>query len=53
MVFNDDAIAAAFGGVNNPSWKVGHRDVTVEGTEHTVLMVTLRKGRAMPLEHQP
>jgi hypothetical protein len=49
--YDRDAIAAAFGGVNNPSWKVGHRDVTVEGNEHTVLMVTLRKGHTMPLQH--
>jgi hypothetical protein len=47
-----DAIAAAFGGKNDPSWKVGHRDIDVVGQPHTVLMVTLRKESQKKVEHR-
>lgn len=50
--YDRDAIAAAFGSVNNPSWKVGHRDIDVGGSPQTVLMVTLRKGHQKKLEHR-
>ena len=50
--YDRDAIAAAFGDRNNPSWRVGHRDVDVSGTHHTVLMVTLRKGPQTKIEHR-
>ena len=50
--YDRDAIAALFGHKNNPSWKVGHRDVDVEETSHTVLMVNLRKPERTPIEHR-
>jgi len=50
--YDRDAIAAAFNDKNNPSWKVGHRDIDVAGTHHTVLMVTLRKGDQKKIEHR-
>ncbi len=50
--YNRDSIAAAFGSVNNPSWKVGHRDIDVGDKPHTVLMVTLRKAGQVKVEHR-
>lgn len=50
--YDRDAIAAAFGSGNNPSWKVGHRDIDVAGVPHTVLMVTLRKSSQTKMEHR-
>ncbi len=50
--YDRDAIAELFGGQNNPSWRVGHRDIDVGGTEHTILMVTLRKGSGIKVEHR-
>jgi len=50
--YTRDTIAQAFGSVNNPSWKVGHRDVDVGDTHHTVLMVTLRKAGQTKIEHR-
>jgi superfamily II DNA or RNA helicase/diadenosine tetraphosphate (Ap4A) HIT family hydrolase/HKD family nuclease len=50
--YNRDAIAAAFGSVNNPSWRVGHRDIDVAGAHHTVLMVTLQKPPDTKPEHR-
>jgi len=50
--YDRDAIAAAFGSQNNPSWKVGHRDIDVAGSPQTVLMVTLRKGHQKKVEHR-
>ena len=50
--YDRDAIAAAFGDRNNPSWRVGHRDIDVVGTHHTILMVTLRKGAQTKIEHR-
>ncbi len=50
--YDRDAIAAAFGDKNNPSWKVGHRDIDVGDAHHTVLMVTLRKGEQVKVEHR-
>lgn len=50
--YDRDAIAATFGMKNDPSWKVGHRDVEVAGTQHTVLMITLRKAGSTKLEHR-
>jgi hypothetical protein len=50
--YNRDSIAAAFGRVNNPSWKVEHRDIDVGGKGHTVLMVTLRKAGQIKVEHR-
>jgi superfamily II DNA or RNA helicase/diadenosine tetraphosphate (Ap4A) HIT family hydrolase/HKD family nuclease len=50
--YDRDAIAAAFGSKNDPSWKVGHRDIDVSGAHHTVLMVTLRKGGQTKVEHR-
>lgn len=50
--YNRDSIAAAFGSVNNPSWKVGHRDIDVGDKGHTILMVTLRKAGQTKVEHR-
>ena len=50
--YNRDAIAAAFGSKNDPSWKVGHRDIDVLGEPHTILMVTLRKESQKKVEHR-
>ena len=50
--YNRDAIAAAFGGHNDPSWKVGHRDIDVGNSHHTILMVTLRKAHQAKVEHR-
>lgn len=50
--YDRDAIAAAFGSENNPSWRVGHRDIDVQAQPHTVLMVTLRKSADTKLEHR-
>ena len=50
--YNRDGIAAAFGSENNPSWKVGHRDIDVQGLPHTILMVTLRKTNQTKVEHR-
>lgn len=50
--YDRDAIAAVFGSQNNPSWKVGHRDIEVAGLPHTVLMVTLRKAGQNKIEHR-
>lgn len=50
--YDRDAIAQAFGSKNDPSWKVGHRDIDVAGQPHTVLMVTLRKGADVKPEHR-
>jgi superfamily II DNA or RNA helicase/diadenosine tetraphosphate (Ap4A) HIT family hydrolase len=50
--YNRDAIAAGFGSKNDPSWKVGHRDITVAGEPHTILMVTLRKESQKKVEHR-
>jgi superfamily II DNA or RNA helicase/diadenosine tetraphosphate (Ap4A) HIT family hydrolase len=50
--YDRDAIAKAFGSVNNPSWKVGHRDITVAGQPHTILMVTLRKASQTNVDHR-
>lgn len=51
-LYDRDAIAELFGHRNNPSWRVGHRDVDVGGRPHTVLMVNLHKGNDVPLEHR-
>lgn len=50
--YDRDAIAAAFADKNNPSWKVGHRDIDVGEAHHTILMVTLRKGDQTKVEHR-
>jgi hypothetical protein len=50
--YGRDAIALAFGGTNNPSWQVGHRDIEINGQPHTVLMVTLRKPPDTKPEHR-
>jgi superfamily II DNA or RNA helicase/diadenosine tetraphosphate (Ap4A) HIT family hydrolase/SOS-response transcriptional repressor LexA len=50
--YNRDAIAKAFGSENNPSWRVGHRDIDVQGKPHTILMVTLRKSTQTKMEHR-
>ncbi len=50
--YSRDAIVDAFGGKNDPSWKVGHRDIEVAGKPHTILMVTLRKDGQTRLEHR-
>ena len=50
--YDRNAIAAAFGSKNDPSWKVGHRDLEVLGTQHTVLMITLKKSSDTKLEHR-
>lgn len=50
--YNRDAIASAFGSQNNPSWRVGHRDVVAGGRRHTILMVTLRKAAQAKIEHR-
>ena len=50
--YDRDVIAAAFGSQNNPSWRVGHRDIDVLGQPHTVLMVTLRKASQTKVEHR-
>ena len=34
------------------SWKVGHRDIDVQGAPQTILMVTLRKTNQTKLEHR-
>ena len=49
--YDRDEIARVFGDKNNPSWKVGHRDIDVGGEHHTILMVSLRKG-TQKLEHR-
>jgi len=46
------AVVAAFGGTNDPSWQVGHRDIDVGGKPHTVLLVTLRKDGQTKIEHR-
>jgi hypothetical protein len=50
--YNRDVIAKAFGSENNPSWRVGHRDIDVRGKPHTILMVTLRKSSQTKPEHR-
>lgn len=50
--YNRDSIAAAFGSVNDPSWKVGHRDIDADGKPNTILMVTLRKAGQTKMEHR-
>jgi superfamily II DNA or RNA helicase/diadenosine tetraphosphate (Ap4A) HIT family hydrolase len=50
--YNRDEIAAEFSGKNDPSWKVGHRDIDVRGEQHTILMVTLRKTNQTNVEHR-
>ena len=50
--YTRDEIAPAFGSTNNPSWRVGHRDIDVEGEPQTILMVTLRKPDSTKLEHR-
>jgi len=50
--YDRDAIAGLFGHANNPSWRVGHRDVDVGDQPHTVLMVNLRKPPGTPIEHR-
>ena len=50
--YDRDAIASFFGYENNPSWRVGHRDVEVGEDEHTILMVNLRKPDNTPTAHQ-
>jgi superfamily II DNA or RNA helicase len=50
--YDRDVIAVAFGSKNDPSWRVGHRDVDVAGQPHTVLMVTLRKRDQKKIEHR-
>jgi hypothetical protein len=49
--YDRDAIAGLFGHPNNPSWKVGHRDIEIKDQSHTVVMVNLRKPPGTPLEH--
>jgi len=51
-LYDRDAIAGLFGHQNNPSWRVGHRDLDVGDQSHTVLMVNLRKPPGTPLEHK-
>ena len=50
--YDRNAIAALFGHANNPSWRTGHRDLTVDEQPHTVLMVNLRKPPGTPLERR-
>lgn len=50
--YNRDEIAPAFGSTNNPSWRVGHRDIDVGDETHTILMVTLQKDTSTPIEHR-
>jgi superfamily II DNA or RNA helicase/diadenosine tetraphosphate (Ap4A) HIT family hydrolase/SOS-response transcriptional repressor LexA len=50
--YDRDAIAALFASKNDPSWRVGHRDIDAGGKHHTVLMVTLRKPDQKKLEHR-
>ena len=51
-LYDRNQIAGLFGHENNPSWRCGHRDVTVNGEPHSVLMVNLKKPKGTPLEHQ-
>lgn len=51
-LYDRDAIAGLFGHKNNPSWKVGHRDITINDEAHTVLMINLRKGPSTKPEHR-
>ena len=41
-----------FGSKNDPSWRSGHRDISVFGDPHSILMVNLRKPKDTPLEHR-
>ncbi|MEO6420117.1 MAG: DUF3427 domain-containing protein, partial [Polyangiaceae bacterium] len=41
--YERNAILAAFGKKPNRVYQVGHIDLTVDGQEHTILLVTLRK----------
>jgi superfamily II DNA or RNA helicase len=50
--YDRSAVARAFGGENDPSWQVGHRDVTLQGAPHTVFLVTLRKDDQTKPEHR-
>jgi superfamily II DNA or RNA helicase/diadenosine tetraphosphate (Ap4A) HIT family hydrolase/phage repressor protein C with HTH and peptisase S24 domain len=50
--YNRDTIAEAFGSKNDPSWKVGHRDIDLNGHPQTILMVTFRKAGQMKVEHR-
>ena len=50
--YNRDSIAESFKSINNPSWKVGHRDIDVDGQHHTILMITLRKAGQTKVEHR-
>lgn len=50
--YDRDVIAKAFGSENNPSWRVGHRDIDVLGAPHTILMITLRKTNQTKVEHR-
>jgi hypothetical protein len=51
-LYDRDAIARAFGQQNNPSWRTGHRDVELDGAQHTILMVNLHKDDAIKVEHR-
>lgn len=51
-LYDREAIARAFGGKYDRSWQVGHREIEVNGHPHTVLMVGLRKGVDVPIEHR-
>jgi superfamily II DNA or RNA helicase/diadenosine tetraphosphate (Ap4A) HIT family hydrolase/SOS-response transcriptional repressor LexA len=49
--YDRDAIASLFGHQNNPSWRTGHRDIEVGDSQHTILMVNLRKPAGTAVEH--
>jgi hypothetical protein len=51
MYTREDA-AALFGHIVNPSWRVGHRDLEVNGEQHSVFFVTLRKRADTKIEHR-
>jgi hypothetical protein len=51
-LYDRDSIAGLFGHKNNPSWRVGHRDVELEDKPQTILMVNLRKPKNTPIEHR-
>lgn len=50
--YNRDAAVSFFGRTNDASWRVGQREIEVQGDPHTVLFVTLRKSNDTPLEHR-
>ncbi|MCP3993476.1 MAG: DUF3427 domain-containing protein [bacterium] len=50
--YDRESAAALFGLKADRSWQVGHRDVEVLGTEHSVLFVNLQKGPGVEAKHR-